>query len=66
MNLLLVEDDRAIASGLEYSLQLEGYRVTLCGDSASARRTLKVESFDLAILDLMLLNSILSSVSIPF
>lgn len=54
MNLLLVEDDRAIASGLEYSLQLEGYRVTLCGDSASARRILKVESFDLAILDLML------------
>ena len=54
MKLLLVEDDRAIAAGLEYSLRAEGYNVTLCSGAAGARRALGEGAFDLAILDLML------------
>ncbi len=54
MKLLLVEDDRTIASGLEYSLTAEGYETAVCYDAASARRALGDGEFDLAILDLTL------------
>ncbi len=32
MKILLVEDDKTIASGLEYSLQQEGYATVICYD----------------------------------
>jgi DNA-binding response OmpR family regulator len=56
MNLLLVEDDRTIASGLTYSLEQEQYRVTVCYDAASAKREIEsgLERFSLCILDLSL------------
>lgn len=49
--LLLVEDDKTIALGLEYSLGQEGFAVTVCYDVTSALSVLE-ESFDLIILDL--------------
>lgn len=52
--LLVVEDDRSIAVGLEYSLGQEGFSVTLCAGVADALEALKAARFDLAVLDLSL------------
>ena len=52
--LLVVEDDRSIAVGLEYSLGQEGFGVTLCAGVADALEALKTERFALAVLDLSL------------
>ena len=52
--ILLVEDDRTIVMGLEYSLVQEGYSVLSCFDAASAYRTIEEREFDLAILDISL------------
>ena len=52
--LLVVEADKSIAVGLEYSLGQEGFGVTLCAGVADALEALKTERFDLAVLDLSL------------
>ncbi|PRO66400.1 response regulator transcription factor [Alkalicoccus urumqiensis] len=56
MRILLVEDDRTIASGLQYSLEQEGFSVVLCADAASAQEVIRGElgSIDLCLLDLSL------------
>ncbi len=54
MKFLLVEDDKTIAMGLEYSLQQEGYTVVLCQNVASSKRALGENKFDLCIFDLSL------------
>lgn len=56
MKILLVEDDRTIASGLEYSLKQEGYEPVLCHDVAMATKVIKesIQSIDLCLLDLNL------------
>jgi len=52
--LLLVEDDAAIAIGLEYSLAQEGFEVQLCYDAASALSAISKNLFDLALIDISL------------
>ncbi|KKO53169.1 response regulator transcription factor [Paenibacillus sp. DMB20] len=56
MKMLLVEDDKTIASGLEYSLQQDGYRAVLCHDVASAKKVLAedIDQFALCLFDLQL------------
>lgn len=54
MRILLVEDDKTIASGLEYSLQQENYTTVLCQDVASAKLALSEYKYDLCIFDLSL------------
>lgn len=54
MKLLLVEDDKTIAAGLDYTLQQEGYTVVLCHDIAAGREAFNTHKFDLCILDLTL------------
>ena len=54
MKVLLVEDDKTIGAGLEYSLQQEGYTTMLCQDVASGREALNKNQFDLCLLDLSL------------
>jgi two-component system response regulator VicR len=56
MNILLVEDDRTIAAGLEYSLQQDSYSTVLCYDATSAKHVLatQLEQFDLCLFDLSL------------
>ena len=54
MNILFVEDDNMIASGLIYALQSEGYTVTHCAGKQSAIQALKAHEFKLALLDLSL------------
>lgn len=56
MNILVVEDDRTIASGLTYSLQQEGFHTILCHTAASAKTAIEqqLSNIDLCLLDLSL------------
>lgn len=54
MKILLVEDDKTIALGLEYSLQQEGYLTVICHDVSSGTSALAEHKFDLCIFDLTL------------
>jgi DNA-binding response OmpR family regulator len=52
--ILVVEDEAAIAMGLEDDLRLEGYEVELIADGVSACRRAREGGFDLMVLDVML------------
>ncbi|WP_455717150.1 response regulator transcription factor [Anaerosporobacter sp.] len=54
MKILVVEDDRVIATGLEYSLQQEGYEVKNAYFYKEARECIAEELFDLYLLDITL------------
>jgi DNA-binding response OmpR family regulator len=54
LKILLVEDDKTIAAGLEYSLQQEGYLLTLCYNIADGKKALVGQRFDLCLFDLTL------------
>lgn len=54
LKILFVEDDKIIASGLEYSLIQEGYSVIHCINVTEAEKAVNEKIFDLAILDLAL------------
>jgi DNA-binding response OmpR family regulator len=52
--ILLVEDEEALAIGLEYNLTQEGYQVVRAADGREAVQIFSDGVFDLVILDLML------------
>ena len=53
--ILLVEDDRSLAMGLEYNLRSEGYETVMCPDAEKALEAIeKGPEFDLVVLDWML------------
>ena len=52
MRILIAEDDSILADGLSRSLRYEGYAVDVVHDGSSADSALKLQSFDLLILDL--------------
>ncbi len=54
MNILVLEDDNIIASGLEYSLQQEGFTVTISDRCKNAVRLIEKENYDIVLLDLCL------------
>lgn len=56
MKILIVEDDKTIASGLEYSLQQDHFSTVLCQDAASAKKVLaeQLDQFNLCLFDLSL------------
>jgi DNA-binding response OmpR family regulator len=53
-NILLVEDEAAIALGLEDDLKIEGYQVEVVSDGVTACRRAREAAFDLVLLDIML------------
>ncbi len=55
-HILVVEDEQHLATGIQYNLIAEGYRVTVVGDGPSALKIFQdnPEGVDLVILDLML------------
>lgn len=53
-HILFVEDDNAIAVGLVYALENEGYIVTHCREVSTALEKMKELRFDLALLDMQL------------
>jgi len=56
MRILVVEDDRTIAAGLEYSLRQDGYETILCHDHKSSIAVIneKLDEIDLCLFDLSL------------
>jgi len=56
MRILIVEDEEALATGLQFNFEQEGYRVTVAADGKSALEAFQQAdpAFDLVILDLML------------
>lgn len=54
MDIFLLEDDEAIGIGLTYSLENEGYRVTLAKSVKDAQKIIDEKEFSLYILDLTL------------
>lgn len=54
MNIFLLEDDEAIGIGLTYSLENEGYNVTLAKSVKEAEKIIDEKKFSLYILDLTL------------
>ena len=54
MDIFLLEDDEAIGIGLTYSLENEGYRVTLAKSVKEAEKIIDENKFSLYILDLTL------------
>ncbi|UNC91083.1 response regulator transcription factor [Candidatus Contubernalis alkaliaceticus] len=53
-SILLVEDDKTIAMGVEYSLVQEGFNTCVCHTADSARQALNHKNFDMVILDISL------------
>lgn len=53
MNILLVEDDMALALGVDYALKKEGFNTVVCKNLGEARSTL-LKNIDLILLDVML------------
>ena len=54
MDIFLLEDDEAIGIGLTYSLENEGYKVTLAKNIKQAEKIIDEKVFSLYILDLTL------------
>lgn len=54
MDILVLEDDEAIALGLAYSLKSEGFTVTVCKTVSDALNMIAERDFSLHILDLTL------------
>lgn len=54
--ILVVDDEVAISTLLQYNLEQNGYEVTIAGDGNSAYQLAKSEQFDAILLDLMLPN----------
>jgi two-component system alkaline phosphatase synthesis response regulator PhoP len=52
--ILLIEDDRNMAMGLEFNLKSEGFEVVHCMDGESGLAALAAGEFDLLVLDWML------------
>ncbi len=53
-HLLVVDDDTRIRDLLNRYLMEQGFRITVAGDAAEARRKLEGLHFDLVILDVMM------------
>jgi two-component system OmpR family response regulator len=55
-HILVVEDEKHLASGIQYNLEAEGYRVTTVGDGRSALQYIEQQrgEVDLVVLDIML------------
>jgi two-component system, OmpR family, response regulator len=54
MRLLLVEDDKKIASFIEKGLQESGFNVEVCYDGVDGLSMALTEEFDVAVMDIML------------
>ncbi len=53
-SILIVEDDKTIAMGIEYSLKQEGFDTYVCYDAKSAQAVINKRDFILVILDISL------------
>lgn len=54
MRILVVEDNAALANGIAKTLEASGFAVDIIGDGQEADSILKVQSYDLVVLDINL------------
>lgn len=54
MKILIVEDEKHIAEGLRFNLELDGFEVNTAHDGEAALEILKEENFDAIVLDVMM------------
>lgn len=54
MKILIVEDNKVIADGLKFSLEIENYKVTICDKVKSAKNEILNSIYNLVILDILL------------
>ena len=54
MKILIVEDEKHIAEGLRFNLELDGFEVKMAHDGEAALEILKDETFDAIVLDVMM------------
>ncbi|MGL5647614.1 MAG: response regulator transcription factor [Clostridium sp.] len=54
LRILLVEDDRPVAIGVEYSLKKEGFEVLLASSVEESKKIIEDEYIDIALLDISL------------
>ena len=54
MKILIVEDEKHIAEGLRFNLEMDGFEVKMAHDGEAALEILKDESFDAIVLDVMM------------
>ncbi len=54
MRILVVEDEKHLADGLKFNLEMDGYEVVVAEDGEKALEILRKENFDAIVLDVML------------
>ena len=54
MKILIVEDEKHIAEGLRFNLEMDGFEVKMAHDGEAALEILKDENFDAIVLDVMM------------
>ncbi len=54
MRILIVEDEKHLAEGLKFNLEMDGYEVVVADDGEKALEILQKENFDAIVLDVML------------
>lgn len=54
LSILIVEDDSTIAFSMKYALESEGYKAESVNNIEKARHNLKLNNYDLVLLDVML------------
>jgi DNA-binding response OmpR family regulator len=54
MKVLIVEDEKHLADGLRFNLEIDGYEVKIASDGEEALEILSKETFDVIVLDVML------------
>ncbi len=54
MKILIVEDEKHIAEGLRFNLEMDGFEVKMAHDGEAALEILKEENFDAIVLDVMM------------
>ena len=54
MRILIVEDNYIVADGLKFSLEYEGYSVSIATNTESCYEEIKKCNYDLIIIDIML------------
>ena len=54
MRILVVEDDSLVADAVKRGLEQAGYAVDALGDGEQAEQALRLEHFDLAVVDIEL------------
>ncbi|RDY24681.1 DNA-binding response regulator [Romboutsia maritimum] len=54
IKVLMIEDDSTIAFGVKYALEQEGFKIDICKDLESSRKSINENTYNIILLDVML------------